>query len=350
LAFAQVREDPRLDLEVVARLPRGAHVVMIASGGETAVELARTPLGRLDLVDMNPAQLALTRLKFRLARSTSPENAAAILGHTPMDPEVRLAALDWELREFGLSTTILGPPDLLATAGPDHAGRYEITFAQLRKALAPVSSELFAVLSSNDPIAASRAVVPDSPLGEAIDSAFDGVMSLPNLVRLFGAEATQNPRQSFSRHFAARTRLAFERFPAASNPFLWQIFAGRFSERQRSDWLRPRDERPARTLVEPTCHRGRMKDVLDDLPAGEADFVHLSNILDWLAPAEAAATLRSVHHALKPGGYVLLRQLNSTLDPAALECGIAWDAEWGRQMERRDRSFFYPGVHVGRKA
>ena len=41
LAFAQVREDPRLDVELAETLPAGAVVVMIASGGETLVQLAR---------------------------------------------------------------------------------------------------------------------------------------------------------------------------------------------------------------------------------------------------------------------------------------------------------------------
>lgn len=346
LAFAQVREDPRLDLEVVERLPRGATVVMIASGGETAVELARRPLERLHLVDMNPAQLALTRLKFHLARTGSPTEAAAILGHRPMAPAARLAALGRELEILDVETAGLGPPDLLATAGPDQAGRYEVTFSQLRRELAPVESELNALLDSTDTAAAARSVARGSRLGDALDAAFERVMSLSNLVALFGAEATQNPRQPFARHFAERTRVAFSRFPAFDNPFLWQIFAGSFPDRQPYDWLHPAAR--GRPLVEPVCHRGRMRDVLDSLPAGTADFVHLSNILDWITPMEAAGTLQSVQRALKPGGYVLLRQLNSTLDPTTLDSGIAWGREWGIRMEQRDRSFFYPALHVGR--
>lgn len=345
LAFAQVREDPRLDVEVLARLRRGSTVVMIASGGETAVELARLPLGELHLVDMNPAQLALARLKFHLARSNASE-ARAILGHAPMNHEQRLHRIEATLKTFDLPVETLGPPDVIADVGPDHAGRYERTFLRLRLELAPVATELDQLLTSTDTTAASRMAATDTKLGAALDAAFDEVMSLPNLVALFGTEATQNPRQPFSRHFAERTRVALARFPAAGNPFLWQIFAGEFPSGQPYDWLLP--GWPEEPLVTPVWHRGRMRDVLEDRLPASADFVHLSNILDWLRPAEAEATLRSVRRALRPGGMVLLRQLNSTLDPTSLECGIAWDRDWGQAMERRDRSFFYPSIHVGR--
>lgn len=345
LAFAQVREDPRLDVEVLGRLPRGSTVIMIASGGETAVELARLPLGELHLVDMNPAQLALTRLKFYLAES-NPSEAEAILGHAPMDEDERLARVKEALRTFDVPVETFGPPGISAELGPDQAGRYELTFNWLRHALTPVMAELFQLLNLTDTVEASRMAAPDTALGAALDAAFDKVMSLPNLVALFGTEATQNPRQPFSRHFAERTRVALARFPAAGNPFLWQIFAGRFPPGQPYDWLLP--GWPDEPLVTPVWHCGRMRDVLEDRPPASADFVHLSNILDWLSPAEAEVTLLNVRRALRPGGMVLLRQLNSTLDPTSLECGIAWDREWGQAMEQRDRSFFYPSIHVGR--
>ena len=353
LAFAQVREDPRLDLEVLGTLGPRATVVMVASGGETAVELARRPLARLDLVDMNPAQLGLTRLKLQLAQNESPDFVAALLGHAPMNPADRRAALQVHLGRAGVSLETLGPTDLLAEAGPDHTGRYEVTFAELRRHLAQagdnVTSQLERVLNSADCRGAKRAVEPGTPLGEALDAAFDRVMSLPNLVRMFGTQATQNPRPPFARHFAERSRLALRRFPAVDNPFLWQIFAGRFSSRQRYDWLQPHAKASGGVLIEPICHQGGMREVLDDLPAGHAELVHLSNILDWLNPAEASATLQSVHRVLKPGGIVLLRQLNSTLDIGRLDSGLMWDTDWGRRLEQADRSFFYPAIHVGRR-
>lgn len=335
LAFAQVREDPRLDLELASVLPADATVVMIASGGETAVRLGALPLKNLHLVDMNPAQLALTRMKWHLAGDGDSGEVAALLGHAPMaDRDERLRRVFGEL---GLEDEVFGPIDFLAEHGPDHAGRYERTFAKLREVLEPWSVEMAAMLRSG--------ALADG-LGEAMDAAFAKVMSLPNLVRLFGEAATQNPRREFHEHFAWRTREVIRRLPVSSNPFLWQILAGRFPEGHRYDWL----QEPTVMRAEPVYHHGRMDEVLASMKESSVDLVHLSNILDWLTVDEASETLAHAHRALKPGGRLILRQLNSTLEVEELGAGLVWNTALGNAMEARDRSYFYPRIFVATRA
>ena len=346
LAFAQVREDPQLDLQLVRQLPASPTVVMIASGGETAIMLGREPLGALHLVDMNPSQLALTRLKWGLT-GRSPEQADAVLGHIPMPPEERAAELSKLLSQLDLSPSVFGPSEFVSLVGPDHAGRYERTFAALRSALQPHQSQLESVLASHDPKWASKFTAPETEFGSALDRAFEQVISLPNLVQLFGTEATQNPRRSFASHFVHRTRVALERFPANTNPFLWQIFAGRFPPGHRYDWLQPKCGGGTACRVTPTYHHGRMNKVLDTLSPKSVDLVHLSNILDWLSSSQSQATLASASRVLKPGGRVIIRQLNSTLEIPAISSVLDWDLELGSHLESIDRSFFYPGIFVG---
>lgn len=336
LAFAQVREDPRLDLELARQVPAGGTVVMIASGGETAACLGRLPL-RLVAVDMNPAQLALARLKWRLAGGPADE-AEALLGHLPMPGEERRRRMGELLDALDLDEDVLGPPEWIAERGVDHGGRYEVCFAELRGRLEPWRVELETMLLSETLLGNFG--------GAWLDEAFAEVMRLENLVCLFGKEATQNPRRSFSDHFTARTRETIGRIPPRTNPFLWQILAGCFPPGGRYDWLE--DDRPV--IAEVEWRQGKMDAVLDSMAAESAGLVHLSNILDWLSPGEAEATLRSARRVLKPGGQVILRQLNSTLEIEGLDAGIAWDEEHGRAMEARDRSYFYPRIHVGSRA
>lgn len=346
LAFAQVREDPRIDLQQVRQLPPHPTVVMVASGGETAITLGREPLGALHLVDMNRSQLALTRFKWELA-GVPPVQSCALLGHLDMPPDERSAKLTQLFDQLDLDPAVLGPWELVSHVGPDHAGRYERTFAALRTALSSHQVVLDAVLTSSDTDWCEKIAAPDSEWGRAVDHAFAEVMSLPNLVQLFGNEATQNPRRPFAAHFAARTRTAFKRFSASTNPFLWQILAGRFPGGHCYDWLQPDQGGGTICRVTPTYHCGRMNEVLDSLPSQSADLVHLSNILDWLSPAQAEMTLASASRVLTPGGKVIIRQLNSTLDIPSIPSDFRWDEELGNQLEAIDRSFFYPGILVG---
>ncbi len=299
VAFACVREDPRLDVAMAAP---GDRVMMVASGGETALCLARLPLARLVAVDVNPAQLALVRCKEWLARHSSREEALEWLGYLPAARQGRIAQV---LEALGLGEDALGPLGLVAELGPDYAGRYELLFAALRRELAA-----------------------------GLPEAFERVMSQENLVQLFGEGATQNPRQPFARHFLERTLVAMEGPPG--NPFLSQVLEGRFPPGTFWDWLL--DWRVPEVPLEYVC-----APMLEALEGAESlDLVHLSNILDWLSPEEATRTLRAAFRALSPGGKVSVRQLNSSLDIPALPSGFSWS-----RVTSPDRSYFYRALHLG---
>jgi S-adenosylmethionine-diacylglycerol 3-amino-3-carboxypropyl transferase len=168
-------------------------------------------------------------------------------------------------------------------------------------------------------------------------------MSLPNLVALFGKEATQNPRQPFHRHFAERVRRGMAEHSPASNPFLWQMLAGKFPPGVCYDWQSC--EAPVASSAR--FVHGRMSDALAALPERSVDLVHLSNILDWLSVSDATECLLRAARVLRPGGMVILRQLNSTLVIPELSSGLRWDEALGAALHAQDRSFFYHAIHVG---
>ena len=73
LFFAQVREDPRLELEALAPLA-DARVVVVSSGGCTALSLLAAGTGHVTAVDLNSTQNHLVELKIAaLRRLTMPE-------------------------------------------------------------------------------------------------------------------------------------------------------------------------------------------------------------------------------------------------------------------------------------
>lgn len=357
LYFALVREDPHVDLAVSKMLPDGAQAIMIASGGCTAAALASSgKFSGLHLVDANKGQILLSLLKLYLLSHSSTAERMALLGHAPMPSQARAARLAEALQGtkllFGRSESPLsfvldelGPVSELSRLGPDRAGRYEILFAQLRAVLAPHQAALEAVFSGCSMEEQVALTAPGAALGEALNAAFAEVMSLENLVALFGAAATQNRVQPFCSHFLERTRLAFAAFPAASNPYLADLLLGRFPAQAPLPWFNMQVAPAQLPRIDITV--ATMSEALRAHPEA-FDFVHLSNILDWLTVDEAASLLELAYRALRPGGKVLIRQLNSTLDIAALS-RFHWLAEEAAALHRLDRSFFYRTLHLGEK-
>jgi S-adenosylmethionine-diacylglycerol 3-amino-3-carboxypropyl transferase len=346
VAFAQVREDALLDQWAIQQLKEGTEVLMVASGGCTVAALAGlSNVSRLHLVDINESQIALTRLKLRLLATSAPSERLALLGHASMSIVERRRRLSDELEAMGMSSEALGPSDLVATLGPDQAGRYEGLFSVLREALGEVVDELVALLQLRDPAEQARRADPKTRLGVVLDAAFDSVMALPNLIELFGERATRNRCEPFSRHFARRTREALSTSPAADNPYLWQMLLGRFPGDARYPWLAAPVPSRWPDISWTVCG---MADALVETTQ-TFDFIHLSNILDWLAPEEARFVLEHAWKALRPGGFVLIRQLNSNLDLTAVGGRFQWLEGVADALRKQDRSFFYRRLYLATK-
>jgi len=344
LAFAQVREDPLLDLWLVQQLRQHARVMMVASGGCTAALLASTPyLSQIHLVDPNPAQLALCKLKLHLLNHHEPAFRLALLGHTPMAD--RATQLQRCLFNLDLAAYALGPLPIVAQLGPDYAGRYELLFTALRAALLNHQDEWLALLQLDDLQQQSERITPASRLGDQLDTALDEVMALPHLISLFGEKATNNPIEPFTRHFASRIRHALTTMPAYNNPYLWQMLLGYYPQSHAAPWL---PIATPRSLPDISYSPHHMDQALKDISTAY-DMIHLSNILDWLTAEEASRTLQLAWEGLRPGGYVIIRQLNSSLDIPRLGQQFHWLSKDSARLLAQDRSFFYRSIHLGRK-
>ncbi len=332
IAFAQVREDPLIDLEVLKllKVPQ-ASCMMIASGGCNAAFLAASGrLSHLHLVDFNPDQMARCGLKlFKVEMNETPASRLRQMGHYPIDEMRQTPMLNFQ---HGWNR-------------PDHRGRYELLFMALRNKLSKCMDDLTSVLMMDDPAARSSRVAPHTPLGRILDDAFDEIMSLENLVCLFGEKATQNSRQPFSRHFAERTRHAIANMPTRNNPYLWQMLLGRFPTGTVYPWFTAIRQKNWPKISETV---GTIDSALA-LQQDAFDFIHLSNVLDWLSPDEAKNTLQLAFRALRRNGLVIIRQLNSMLEVPAMGDQFEWLTEQANHLHAQDRSFFYRSLHLGRK-
>lgn len=349
IGFAQVREDPRIDQWVVQQCSpgnQGLEVIQVASGGCTAAVLAAMPqIARLQMVDPHPAQLSLARMKIWMLTHCTAAERLQMLGHVPMDATLRANKLQVVYQALGLAPDSLGPWAEVVRLGPDHVGRYELVFAALRQCLAPWESALQELLTLHDLAEQQCRVAPATPLGTALDQAFAEVMTLEHLTRLFGVGATGNAVEPFHVHFATRLRHVLATLPAATNPYLWQLLRGTYPPTHPALWLTHEARQPC-AVIEWT--QSTMEVALAQAP-GKFHLVHMSNILDWVSPHEAGQTLELAWRALRPGGWVVIRQLNSSLNIPVLGHFFTWSTTAAEELHQQDRSFFYRTLHVGRK-
>jgi S-adenosylmethionine-diacylglycerol 3-amino-3-carboxypropyl transferase len=342
LAFAQVREDPLIDLSIIAKLAPGARGIMVASGGCTAALLSgQNKFVHLTLVDMNPAQLGLTAIKLELLKHFTPDDRLSILGHKFMPVKTRRKILRQLLAETSAAENTLGPLDLVAELGPDYAGRYELLFRRLQYEIG--ASEQTQRMLALDKTEHQQKFFNASPeYFERLKNAFNSVLSLPNLVQLFGETATRNAAMPFADHFYNRTVHAFQTLPAASNPYLSQVLSGQFRSNSSYAWLElPAIEFATEITYAPVSMLHALTKSRETF-----DFIHLSNILDWLSEDEALALLKVAASKLNKDGWIIVRQLNSTLQIPELGKSLSWHKDLAKTLHATDRSYFYRELHL----
>jgi S-adenosylmethionine-diacylglycerol 3-amino-3-carboxypropyl transferase len=348
IAFSVVREDALQDLAIIKRyIPEEEiSMLMVASGGCTAALLAaQAPLADLTLVDPNPAQLALTKLKLQLL-ALPPQKRLEILGYCPMDAATRTTIMQGYMQALDIDQALFGDLNELAVCGVDFYGRYEQVFEQLRQELSAYKEEFEALFACTDCTAQAERIASETALGRALDAALDNVMSQENLVTIFGQKATANRVQDFSRHFAQRIRLYVAHHLAAASPWLANMLLGHFHATAMFPWLSAVSSRPLPAIQ--YCNN-YMHELLERSEPERYHVIHLSNIIDWLSPEEVEYMLQLAYRALKPGGVVVIRQLNSNVDVMQHGTDFAWDVARAQEFLATDRSFFYRNFFIGVK-
>lgn len=339
LKFAQVREDVRIELKLLNTMQPGARILMIASGGcNVAALVASSKVASIHAVDSNPAQLALSRLKLQLLHQTSPRTRLALMGHHRMPAIKRHNALQRYLKPLNLDINQLGPVELVSRRGPDFAGSYELIFEQLYRSMQ-------ASIFSQDCYQKDKLQLSSHKMDSVFYRACCECFKLEYLQQIFGPTATQNKIRPFAEHFYNCLRpYAFSPL-LADNPYLSQLLNGKFRH-NCYPWLTA--QRPSKEL-KIKWSQASFELAIKSIPDESADFIQLSNILDWLTIEQATALLRQVQRVLSYGGLVLIRQLNSSLDIPTLNRQLHWDQQTSANLEQQERCRIYRHLHIGRK-
>ncbi len=320
---------------------------MIGSGGCTIAALAQeSTVQTIHVVDPNPAQLILCKIKLYLLEHFEISMRTRLLGHDSMAQERRLELSEDLASSFDIKLEDLGTLSDIAVLGLDYCGRYEAIFRAIRdKFLQQTELELEELFSLNDTIAQKDWITDHPNFTSDLAYILNELMDLPILQQLFGPEATRNRITDFSKHFHERTLWCLNNFRAQSNPYLWQMLMAKNPPNHSVMWLQLPQQQSKITY---RFFETSIQDYLVQVDE-KYDYIHLSNVLDWLSEEEAHQLLESTWSRLQNNGYTLIRQLNSDLAIRQLGDPFLWRVEESDRLHANDRSFFYRILHLGQK-
>jgi S-adenosylmethionine-diacylglycerol 3-amino-3-carboxypropyl transferase len=372
LVYNQIWEDPRVDL-LAMEADATTRIVTIASGGCNALNYLLARPASVDAVDINPAHVALTRLRLAAA-SELPDHVAlfsflgradvtgnAILYHRFIRP-----ALDAETIGYWEQSSFFSRPRIAYFT--DGFFRYGLLgrFIGLAHFLGRLAG------GNPEPLLKARTLEEQKALFEQhVAPAFAHPIfrlgcALPMMFYSLGippkqyAALREDARQSgLSGGMAGMMRERVRRlacdFPLDDNYFAWQAFGRRYGDAARGavpDYLKPEHFRTVHEGASKVrVHLASMTDFLRRHPGERFDRYVLLDAQDWMTPAQIAELWSEIDRTSAPGARVLFRTAGaeSPVD-AAVPGGVRqrWrrDAVTSAALLRRDRSAIYGGLHL----
>jgi S-adenosylmethionine-diacylglycerol 3-amino-3-carboxypropyl transferase len=342
LFFAQVREDPRVELTALRPGPDD-EVVVVSSGGCTALSLLAAGAGRVVAVDLNATQNHMVELK-TAATTLGGRDAVAFLGALPsarrretyaslrqaLSPAARRY---WDNRARQVSTGVIG-------AGVSERFITAVV-TTLRLAVHPRAriERLLACRTLDE----QRALFEREWSTRRWRALFALLCNRAMLQKTYPAqffEHVENP--SFARHFRDLAERAITELPVSSNYFLHQMLAGRYPV-DEPDGVPPYLSEQGAATVASAGERLELVDgsVTTYLRACAPRSVHvfaLSNICEWMTPPDVDALFREVVRTAAPGARLVYRNFVGWTDLPRWCERIVPDEELSARLSREDRS------------
>jgi S-adenosylmethionine-diacylglycerol 3-amino-3-carboxypropyl transferase len=370
LVYTQIWEDPRVDREALALTP-DSRVAAIASAGCNGLAYLVDNPASIDLVDLNPAHLALTRLKIAATRHL-PDHAALLrfLGAADQPGNADLYArwiashLDHETRAFWESRRLFAAPRLsLFTRGLHRHGATNrfIGVAHWLCRLHGVRPD--AILAATSLEEQRRTY--DEQLRPLFDTRLVRLLSrLPVAFYSLGIPPAQfdalvaDAGGSFVEVWRSRVARLATGFPIADNPFAWIAFGRRYDLDGMGavpDFLDPAAHAAIKARSPRiVSHAGSMTRFLAQAPVNSLDRFVLLDAQDWMSPDQLAELWRQIWRTARPDARVIFRTAASASPVEALpeELRRPWryEAETSRRLHEADRSAIYGGFHLYRFA
>jgi S-adenosylmethionine-diacylglycerol 3-amino-3-carboxypropyl transferase len=363
LVYPQIWEDPLVDLEALS-LKDGEHLVAIASGGCNILSYLATAPIRITAIDLNPAHVALNKLKLAairhlldyralhrfFAEADAHENVRAYEEH--IRPHLdEMSRRYWEARNLlgrrrigyfrtnlyrhGLLGTFIGASHLLARMhGRDPRN---ILAAKSRdeqrkifeSELAPLFEKRHIRWLLNKPSALFGLGIPPSQF-----------------------DALKGNETHMSNVLQQRLERLACGFDLSDNYFAWQAFGRRYGAGPLPPYLRRENFDNLRSRIgDVDVQHCSLTEYLASKEAASLDAYVLLDAQDWMSGAILNDLWREIERTARPGARVIFRTAgeDSILRgsvPDAILSKFAYDAKRCRALTAKDRSSIYGGFHL----
>lgn len=365
LVYAQIWEDPDVDMEALAIEP-GNRIATIASGGCNVLSYLTTDPGEIVAVDLNTAHIALNRLKIAALKHL-PDHAHFRRFFADADTPTNLRTYKAHIRDH------LDETSRRYWEGRDLIGRQRIggfakglyrkgllgTFIGLAHAVAKLHRVDPAILLQATSIEEQQRIF-DKRFAPIFDRKFvRWLTDQPASLFGLGIPPAQFDALAGDKRMADVLKERLQKlacgFDLDDNYFAWQAFGRGYSKQsnaplppylQRSNYERIK-ERADRVDI----RHANLVEMLAQSPADSFDRYILLDAQDWMDDAQLNHLWTEITRTARPGARVLFR---TAAEPSLLPGRVSdavlnlWDyrAEQSLDFTARDRSAIYGGVHL----
>jgi len=342
LFFAQVREDPVLEIEALAPAA-GETLVVVGSGGCTALSLLAAGAGRVVAVDLNRVQNSLTELKAAALGVLTADEVIGFLGGSPMAeadrrhcyqrvaPSLGPQARDWwdahpgpigkGVLGSGVTERFIGGVMKVLTVGIHRRRRVRRLLAcrtldeQRHFYRREWDTRRWRLLFT---LLLNRAV-----FRKTYHPAF--------------FEHVENP--SFARHFRGLAEHSLTEVPIATNYFVHYMLTGAYPAGVPGGLPPYLATTVATSLDRLTLVDGGYTSYLRTCPDASIHGFAISNILEWFTPEQTDELLAEVVRTAVPGARLVFRNfVGWTEVPERWREVVVEDRALGDDLITRDRS------------
>ena len=364
--YNQIWEDPRVDLEALRITPE-SRIVTIASGGCNVLNYLLADPASVVALDLNPAHIALTRLKLAAAREL-PEHEAFFrlfgAGADAVNREVYFSrlrpSLDRETRKFWEERSLTGKRRIEYFASGLYRHALLGKFIGLLHGLAGITGRKLSRILEATSIGEQEKV-----FDEMISPLFDLrivrlLCRLPMTSYSLGIPPAQfnllrgEAAGEVASLYRDRVRRLACDFPIEDNYFAWQAFGRSYDLEHRQavpEYLRAENYDTLRSRAGRVEVRlASMTDYFGSQAPESIDRYVLLDAQDWMSDEQITALWQEIDRTAKPGARVIFRTAASdspleTALPSAILARWHYDQGTSQRLLTHDRSAIYGGFH-----